>query len=356
MTDHGLLETESQRAYKLNLLIGIAGAVFLSVFGVNAVLNQNYSLGSNLLGMALLGLISLVVMRVTNNARYGAYGVSTIAAYACLYLVWSGGSDATGPLWCYPLVVIIMFLMGLRPGTVMASVVTLLICLMLFIPDFPLETADYSLSFKIRFVASFIALTIMAMIYENLRSKSYAGYLEISAKLHAASRTDALTGIANRRAMQHSLEAEFSRVTRHGGEFSILMVDVDYFKLVNDRYGHAVGDQVLIEIADVFSVVLRKQDSPARWGGEEFLVLLPETSASQAIQVAEKLRASVENIDTTKLGMQDQITVSVGVQCISSATGIDDLIEKADQLLYQAKRLGRNRVEHHLEIQPEATE
>jgi diguanylate cyclase (GGDEF)-like protein len=341
-------ETEVQRSYKLNMLIGVAGAAFLCAFGLNALVGQNYLLAMNLLAMALLGMVALVVMRLTTDPRYGAYGVSTIAAYACLYLVASGGTDATGPLWCYPLVVIIMFLMGLRLGTILAMGVLVVISVLLFVPDLPIVVADYATSFKVRFLASFLALTIMAMIYENLRASSEEGYRQISAQLRAASRTDELTGIANRRAMRQMLDAELARSDRHGGEFSILMADVDYFKLVNDRYGHAIGDELLIEIARRFSSALRKHDTPARWGGEEFLVLLPQTSCTQARQVAEKLRQQIEEIDPAQLGMQEQTTVSIGAQCISKAEGIDDLIEQADQLLYQAKRLGRNRVESQI--------
>ncbi len=351
MSNNLLPETENQRAFKLNLLIGIAGAAFLFVFGVNALIAQQLVLAANLLGMASLGSVSLVVMKVTGKPRYGAYGVSFISAYACLYLVASGGSGNTGPLWCYPLIVIIMFLMGLRAGAMIAAVVTVSICLLLFIPDLSFVLAEYATSFKIRFLASFLALTIMAMIYEHLRARSEAGYQQISAQLHAASRTDALTGIANRRAMQDALQAEHARVQRHGGELSILMADVDYFKLVNDRYGHAVGDEILIQIANQFTSILRKHDVPARWGGEEFLILLPQTSIEQAIQVAEKLRQQVENIDTAALDMREPATVSIGVQSMSRAKGIEDLIEQADQHLYQAKHLGRNRVEYQLQEQ-----
>jgi diguanylate cyclase (GGDEF)-like protein len=344
-------ETEAQRSFKLNMLIGIAGAVFLFVFGINALFDHKYVLAVNLHSMALLGLVSLVFMRFTGNPRYAAYGVSMISAYACLYLTASGGTDGTGPLWCYPLVVIIMFLMGLRAGAIVASGVTILICILIFVPSLPFTIADYAMSFKIRFISSFLALSIMAMIYEYLRAKSQAGYLQISAQLHAVSCTDQLTGIANRRAMQHTLDAEFARFNRHGVEFSILIVDVDYFKLVNDRYGHVVGDELLIEIARQFSSVLRKQDSPARWGGEEFLVILPQTTCEEARQVAEKLRRRIENIDRSQLGMQEQTTVSIGVQSISKAKDIDKLIGQADQLLYQAKHLGRNRVEYLLQSQ-----
>lgn len=348
MSPHSLPDTEGQRSYKLNLLIGIAGAVFLIAFGINSLVAGQFSLGVNLLAMAGLGSLSLIAMRITGKPRYGAYGVSTISAYASLYLVASGGSDGTGPLWCYPLAVIIMFLMGLRAGTIIVACVTTVIAILLFVPGLPFMEVDYSLSFEIRFIASFIALTIMSMIYEHMRATSESNYRQISAQLHAASRTDALTGIANRRAMQQALDAEMARVKRHGGEFSILMADVDYFKLINDRYGHSVGDEVLIEIAKQLTTILRKQDSPARWGGEEFLVLLPQTSAEQAVLVAEKLRQQIADIDVSRLGMQEPTTVSIGLQSSANVKDIDDLIEQADQLLYQAKSLGRNRVEHTL--------
>lgn len=338
-------EAERKRSFQLNMLIGGVGAVFLTAFGSNALLSQHYPLAANLLAMALCGLISLVAMQRSGNPRYGAYGVSLVAAYACVYLVATGGTDGTGPLWCYPLVVIIMFLMGLRLGTAVALGLIALLSALLFVPDFPLAAVDYPYSFKVRFVSSFLALTIMSVIYEYLRSKSQDGFQRISAKLHAASRTDELTGVANRRAMQQSLETEFARFSRHGGVFSILMADVDYFKLVNDRYGHAVGDDLLIEIARLFSTDLRAEDCAARWGGEEFLILLPHTPCEKAREVAEKLRERVANIDLSKLGMRERTTVSFGVHCIDRAKDIDDLIEQADQLLYRAKHLGRNRVE-----------
>lgn len=342
-------ETERRRSFQLNMLIGIAGAVFLTAFGSLALFDRQYPLAANLLAIALWGVFFLYLMQRTGNPHYGAYGVSLAAAYVSLYLIVTGGADATGPLWCYPLIVIIMFLLGFRRGAAVATGLIVLFLILLFMPNLPFTVADYSTTFKIRFVASFLALTIMSMIYEYLRGKSQQNSQMISARLDAASRTDDLTQLANRREMRHLMASEYERYVRHGNAFSILMVDLDHFKKVNDRYGHNIGDELLIEISRHFEAALRTEDRAARWGGEEFLILLPQTSGEQATRVAEKLRKVVAGIDMSSRGMNEGATASFGVQCVDQATGIEDLVNQADRKLYQAKNLGRNRVVSSIE-------
>lgn len=163
---------------------------------------------------------------------------------------------------------------------------------------------------------------------------------------HLAS-TDALTGLANRHTLVIRAEQELARAKRYGGELSLLMVDIDFFKKVNDTYGHQVGDIVLKKLADVFSQVLRDTDFAARFGGEEFVILLPETNAENALKTAERLRASVNDIQVPlQQGGMVEFTVSVGVASYSSSgnNNIEKLISGADKALYAAKKSGRNKV------------
>lgn len=122
------------------------------------------------------------------------------------------------------------------------------------------------------------------------------------------------------------------------------MVDPDHFKRTHGIYGHAWGDELLVKISRLLSDRLRTEDSVSRWGGEEFLVLLPQTRQEQTLVVAEKLRASVGKFDVKEEGVDQPITARFGVQCICGAEDLSDLIVKADRMLYQAKRRGRNRV------------
>lgn len=176
-------------------------------------------------------------------------------------------------------------------------------------------------------------------------SDSYQSQLqELKAELEHASQTDFLTGLFNRRTMYSYLEMEMSRAQRHGKTFSIIMADLDHFKKINDTYGHDIGDQVLVAAARVFLSSIRKEDNCARWGGEEFLVLLPETGADPAARVAEKLRARIAELSINAGDRTICPTVSVGVAVFQSGESIDDCIKRADEGLYQAKSSGRNRV------------
>ena len=156
--------------------------------------------------------------------------------------------------------------------------------------------------------------------------------------------TELLKGY-NRRAYDLRLREEFRRFLRHRRPFSILLLDVDHFKSINDRYGHTVGDLCLKEIIKRVRPILRESDFLARFGGEEFVALLPETERKGGMEVAEKLRESIEQTEFIHRTEAVAVTISIGV----TQAGADDpdpevLFDRVDQALYKAKRRGRNRV------------
>ncbi len=155
---------------------------------------------------------------------------------------------------------------------------------------------------------------------------------------------DALTGLANRRRLDALLHSELERSHRLGGGFSVLMVDIDHFKRVNDRLGHSAGDAALREAAACMAGALRSVDTVGRFGGEEFLVLLPGDSLAQARACAERLREAVARLRPPALG-GGAITVSLGVAQYRSGDDAQSLLARADAALYRAKAGGRNRVE-----------
>lgn len=156
-------------------------------------------------------------------------------------------------------------------------------------------------------------------------------------KLRELSVTDELTGLANRRRLTQLLDEEVRRSARTGHMFAVLMIDLDHFKLVNDRFGHQTGDRVLKQCATALRQSVRTTDLVGRYGGEEFCVVLPETSAAGAHRVAEKLREAVGVLP-------DPVpTISVGLALWEPRSSVDDLLRRADQALYKAKEAGRNR-------------
>jgi diguanylate cyclase (GGDEF)-like protein len=167
-------------------------------------------------------------------------------------------------------------------------------------------------------------------------------------ELQALSRTDALTGAGNRRAFEEALRHETSRAQRYGLPLSVLMIDLDHFKSVNDCHGHRTGDEVLRSVIAIVTRELRETDAVYRYGGEEFAIVLPHTTVEGAIEVGSRLVAAVAarpiDLDTTTL----RVTISAGV---ASAKGADllenDVVAQADVALYAAKRAGRNRVRAH---------
>ncbi|HZW83353.1 MAG TPA: GGDEF domain-containing protein [Candidatus Deferrimicrobium sp.] len=151
-------------------------------------------------------------------------------------------------------------------------------------------------------------------------------------RLHKGVYQDELTGLKNRRYFFSKLKEEIERVNRTKSPVSLVLIDVDDFKLVNDRYGHTEGDKVLISLAKILKQHSRTIDTPARWGGEEFAIILPETTKNGAMVFAERLRGTVEQYK-----FSCKITISVGVATSNSHVGINDFTMMADKALYQAK-------------------
>lgn len=160
-------------------------------------------------------------------------------------------------------------------------------------------------------------------------------------ELRLASLTDGLTGAYNRRHLLQTLGAEIERARRYGNDLSIILLDLDRFKAINDTFGHRIGDEVLIKVAAKLHDCTRDVDVTGRYGGEEFLVILPNTGATAALETAERIRRSVKALAWSQPGLR--VTVSGGV-CAYAGTDIDTLVESADQRLYAAKESGRDRI------------
>ena len=157
---------------------------------------------------------------------------------------------------------------------------------------------------------------------------------------------DALTGLNNRHHFQQVWEIEMARLRRSGGQACVLMADLDHFKVINDTHGHVVGDQVLVEVSQVLKQGVRDVDALARWGGEEFLLLMPDTPLDVALLVAERLRISIDSHRLDGKAADVRITASFGLTQMQALDTLSIAIARADQAMYRSKTQGRNRVSH----------
>jgi len=188
----------------------------------------------------------------------------------------------------------------------------------------------------------------------ELRERISAGQriIQLLSELEAAkqdllllSRTDPLTGALNRRAILLQIETEISRAKRENKRVSLSLLDIDYFKKINDTYGHMAGDDVLRECVKRIDSVIRMYDSLGRFGGDEFLIVLPDTEEVGAYTMGERVRSVIDDRDILINGSSIYVTISLGTVTWDGNGSVDDMIARADKALYQAKKNGRNRVE-----------
>jgi len=168
---------------------------------------------------------------------------------------------------------------------------------------------------------------------------------DLNISLREASTHDALTGIANRRLLTDRLRDEVERARRYDRPLSIAMLDIDRFKVINDGHGHEVGDSVLVEVVRVMEAEIREQDLCGRWGGEEFLILMPESTLDTAERVMQRLGASIASLVVRVNDEQLSVTASMGVAQLQGEETYSSTINRADAALMRAKRAGRDRCE-----------
>lgn len=170
-------------------------------------------------------------------------------------------------------------------------------------------------------------------------------YKRLQTHLESMANTDSLTGLSNRQAFLHRAEKEFSRARRYARMLSVVMIDVDHFKTINDRYGHGVGDEVLRQVSAICQCSLRGSDLLGRIGGEEFVLLLPDTPLANAIYVAERMREQLAKTPIDIDGLIITTTASFGVASLSDVDiNFNSILERADEAMYHAKHDGRNKV------------
>lgn len=343
LTQGGTVEPRDPRYRRVlllnfSLLVLVLSALFYG--GLNLLLGDRAVVTLNL-AVGLCSLALLAWYRHRDRLEPAAWALVLlvglyIVGYLCLV-----GVGHYSLLWLGVFPGLAYFLLGRRNGllTSLGTAGLAVSGLWLWAPASNVAELDLRAYFNL--AGALLCLTLFAYYSELSRQHTLAALVETNRQLQQLSTHDRLTGLYNRLKLEQRLAEELVRARRHGSVFSLVLVDIDHFKRVNDQCGHAVGDLVLQCLGHLMLRDRRASDVVGRWGGEEFLLICPQTPAEGALMVAERLRAATQDAPMPEAG---RVTLSAGVAAWRPSDSIDSLLARADAALYAAKSGGRNRV------------
>lgn len=304
--------------------LGIVAVILLLPFVVNAFLKARIGVALTSFALVLVFVVDVIAIRGGRKPPVApAFLIIPVALAVGITIVRQG---VIGALWAYPAVMLFQFVASRWVANVLNGLLVIMVTVLAYQHLGPSVT-----------VRVFVTL-VLTMLFTNI----FLGIvLRLQERLRKLGITDALTGVYNRRHMDKEVGEAIERHKRYGADSSLLLVDIDFFKSVNDEVGHAAGDRALKEIAALMRRSLRKLDLVFRIGGEEFLVLLPDVKEAGAAEAAEKLRREVASAEFLP---GRNITVSIGVGEIAPGEAREQWIRRIDRALYAAKGAGRNRV------------
>lgn len=334
-----------ERNIQLAVLYSLTGIVQFLLFAFYFLKTGHGYHSLSLFLFAVFLTLAYCYLRVTGNHRRYFDMVISMMSLFCLYMVCLGGAHSSGPLWTYFIPLLASYLQGLKKGFFTITALLAMILIIFYGPWTSVGIASYPPIFKVRFLGSLTMVCIMAFTYEYSRKIAHKELVTLSERLDRVARTDELTGLSNRRDMKEKLLYETNRMTTTRKPFCLLLADIDDFKQVNDNHGHDAGDLILQAVSRVMQAALRKKDVISRWGGEEFLMLLPETSITEGRNTANRLLRQITGqpfpIQKTVL----TLSVSIGLAQYTPPEDLEKAITKADRALYRAKSKGKCRIE-----------
>lgn len=339
-TSHAWLEQDISRL--VADVLSLAGSTMLLLFGTSAWFSGHHSYAAILYVCSGLSLINLLIYK-----KYGAWLwyrniVVTLYSALMLYLAISGGENGSAILWCYAYPLLSFPIVGHRVGAWLIGFVSACAITVLYLPEVIGSTYAYPMDFKHRFAGSLFFVSLMGYILERARFRANEKTRVAMTLLHHQANRDDLTGTYNRRGIKRKVELELHRVSRDKSEMSLVLCDIDFFKKINDTHGHDVGDLALKKVAQTLVETVRATDVVGRWGGEEFLVILPNTSLLKGYQLIERVRNELAQQSFEVAGVSLSLSISCGICSTRFFSDFDDLIRAADQSLYVAKAEGRN--------------
>ncbi|WP_052750119.1 GGDEF domain-containing protein [Arsukibacterium sp. MJ3] len=335
-------DPEYQQVYLINsMLLGMV-VVFTFFFFVNLALFSLYAVALLDFIAAALAATLLRRFQVSNNVRQGAnYTVLLLAVFLLGYYGFTG-PEFYSLIWLSLFPPLAFFLLGRRRGLITTVIFLSLLAILLGWRASLWPDGSVSSEAVLNVGLATLCLTLLVHYYEVSRQHVFRALATQHRQLQRLSVTDTLTGLYNRIKLDNILSHEIARSIRHSSPFSVILADLDFFKAINDNFGHMAGDQALMSFSGILQQYCRELDVAGRWGGEEFLIICPHTDLTGAKLLAERIRAAVEHYS---FAHGKQLTVSLGVACFIRDDDASTILKRADDALYRAKGKGRNRVE-----------
>lgn len=324
------------------MVFSFLGSLCLLIYGMKTYFSGMEFYAYCLLSLSVATAINYLVYRLYGNWQWYLNFITYAFFALYIFLLATGGEENTGILWCFAYPLILFPLLGLKRGTKIMLLILVCSIVILYFPDLVWATHSYSDNMIYRFTGSMGFVSIMAFLMERSRMLTQQQMDKAQQELRMIARSDELTNMWNRRGIKEKAQLELHRVARDKTELTLVLCDADLFKKINDRYGHDVGDAALRQISRILKETIRITDSAGRWGGEEFLILLPNTSLTDGYQLIERIR---EKIASEPLVMEDlrlNLSISCGICSTRFVSRFEDLIKAADISLYEAKAQGRN--------------
>lgn len=336
-------DPDYRRAYLLNIILALGIVVFASFVILNIVIfTMTYLVILNIASLILLVAITVYFHKTLKLERTALFTTLLVILILLIFFHLKEYRDYA-LFWITAIPPVAYFLLERKKGRIVTAGFLAYVLFFILSRYQGWVQENFTTDSIYNIVIASLAVTVIISYYELSRKEAYVALEEKNKELTELSRKDALTGLCNRLMLDQVLEEEINRSNRSGEGFSVIIADLDRFKLINDTYGHISGDHLLIKISDIIKNSCRVIDTVGRWGGEEFLVICPGTDLKGAISLAERIRSNIENHPFEEVG---QVTISLGVATFSPADTRETIVKIADDALYKAKEKGRNRVEH----------
>jgi len=337
---------ESAETIRMSTLLN--GANFLSIvmlmiYNTYSVMFRHSDPKFDLFIMAII-LINFIQFKIFNSLTIYKLITGFAAFLYCFSTFICGDFSTIDSIWSllYPLFIYISI--GYRIGTVLIILYALAFNIMYLVSNLQISSMFFKENDIFEFTLIYCFMAILSFILEFSRERAQKNYDELIKNLDLLSKTDELTGLFNRRGILEFLKYEFRRHNRGETHFAVCICDIDHFKIINDSYGHESGDMILKDFSAFIKNKLRAGDFISRWGGEEFIILMRESSIHDCVNVIERIRSLIERKNFRIIGCIIHITVSFGISESVEAATLDEMINLADKRLYKAKEEGRNRV------------